>query len=247
MRPRSRSPGDADLHRQCRDPHLRRANPALSGTVTGFVGSDTQAHRHRRARWASRRTATAASNVGSYLITARASPPTTATTSSSRRRPMHRADHHAGDADLHGDAASRLYGAANPALGGTVTGFVNGETQAGATTGRAVLHARWRPRRAMSARYLISGARASRPTTATTSSCRRRATHGADHHPATLTYTADAATRTYGAANPALSGTVTGFVNSRHPGQRHRRARCPSTLATAASNVGSYLISGARA
>jgi hypothetical protein len=32
-------------------------------------------------------------------------------------------------------------------------------------------------------------------------------------NPATLTYTANAASRTYGAANPALSGTVTGFVN----------------------------------
>uniref|UniRef100_UPI0025BC6965 two-partner secretion domain-containing protein n=1 Tax=Aquabacterium sp. TaxID=1872578 RepID=UPI0025BC6965 len=32
-------------------------------------------------------------------------------------------------------------------------------------------------------------------------------------NPATLTYTANAASRTYGASNPAFSGTVTGFVN----------------------------------
>ena len=32
--------------------------------------------------------------------------------------------------------------------------------------------------------------------------------------PATLTYTADAASRIYGAANPALGGTTTGFVGS---------------------------------
>jgi hypothetical protein len=32
--------------------------------------------------------------------------------------------------------------------------------------------------------------------------------------PATLTYTADAASRIYGAANPVLGGTTTGFVGS---------------------------------
>jgi MBG domain-containing protein len=31
--------------------------------------------------------------------------------------------------------------------------------------------------------------------------------------PALLTYTANAANRTYGSSNPAFSGTVTGFVN----------------------------------
>ena len=31
--------------------------------------------------------------------------------------------------------------------------------------------------------------------------------------PATLTYTANAASRTYGSANPVFSGTLTGFVN----------------------------------
>jgi len=39
------------------------------------------------------------------------------------------------------------------------------------------------------------------------------------HHQAALTYVANPASRTYGAANPALSGTTTGLSGQRHPGQ----------------------------
>ncbi len=61
---------------------------------------------------------------------------------------------------------------------------------------------------------------------------------------ATLTYTADPANRTYGSANPALSGTITGFV----PGETQTNATTGTlaftTTATVTTNVGTYAING---
>jgi len=63
--------------------------------------------------------------------------------------------------------------------------------------------------------------------------------------PATLTYTADAARRRYGAANPALSGTVTGLLGpDTLPGATTGRAFF-ATAAGTGSNVGVYAVTGA--
>ena len=61
---------------------------------------------------------------------------------------------------------------------------------------------------------------------------------------ATLTYTADGASRIYRAANPALGGTTTGFVGSDILANATTGSAAFTTLATTPSNVGSYLISG---
>jgi hypothetical protein len=62
--------------------------------------------------------------------------------------------------------------------------------------------------------------------------------------PATLTYTANGASRTYGAANPAFSGTLTGFA----PGDDQANATMGtlvfSSLATTSSSPGRYAIDG---
>ena len=63
-------------------------------------------------------------------------------------------------------------------------------------------------------------------------------------NPATLTYNAAAASRTYGAANPFLSGTVTGFVNNDTQSSATTGSLAFTTPAAAASNVGSYAING---
>src|SRR6185312_6173250 len=63
-------------------------------------------------------------------------------------------------------------------------------------------------------------------------------------NPATLTYTANAASRTFGAANPTFSGTVTGFVNGDTQGTASTGTLSFTSPATAASNVGSYAING---
>jgi hypothetical protein len=62
--------------------------------------------------------------------------------------------------------------------------------------------------------------------------------------PATLTYTADAATRVYGAADPALSGTVTGFVGGDSQANATAGTLIFTTPATASSKAGLYAIDG---
>jgi filamentous hemagglutinin family protein len=63
--------------------------------------------------------------------------------------------------------------------------------------------------------------------------------------PATLFYAADAMSRIYGSANPALTGTVTGFVNGDTLAGATSGTLAFATNATAASPVGLYAINGA--
>src|SRR6185312_14697159 len=63
-------------------------------------------------------------------------------------------------------------------------------------------------------------------------------------NPATLTYTANAASRTFGAANPAFSGTITGFLNSDTQANATTGTLTFTSPATTSSNVGSYAING---
>ncbi|MBI1204796.1 MAG: filamentous hemagglutinin N-terminal domain-containing protein [Rhodopseudomonas sp.] len=62
--------------------------------------------------------------------------------------------------------------------------------------------------------------------------------------PATLTYTADSGTMTYGATVPGLTGTVTGFVNGETLGSATTGNLTFATNATLLSNVGNYDITG---
>ncbi|MBN1662160.1 MAG: filamentous hemagglutinin N-terminal domain-containing protein [Deltaproteobacteria bacterium] len=62
--------------------------------------------------------------------------------------------------------------------------------------------------------------------------------------PAILTYSANEADRLYGAANPALTGSVTGFVNGELLADVTTGAATFTTNAISTSNVGSYSIIG---
>jgi hypothetical protein len=62
--------------------------------------------------------------------------------------------------------------------------------------------------------------------------------------PATLTVTANGASRIYGQANPTLSGLITGFVGSDTLASATTGSETYATAATANSNVGSYAITG---
>jgi hypothetical protein len=59
-----------------------------------------------------------------------------------------------------------------------------------------------------------------------------------------LTYTANAASRTYGADNPAFAGTVTGFAGTDTQANSTTGTLTFTTTATSTSNVGSYAING---
>ena len=62
--------------------------------------------------------------------------------------------------------------------------------------------------------------------------------------PATLTYTADAARRSYGAANPVLSGTVTGFLGTDTRADATTGEARFTTAAGTGSDVGAYAVTG---
>jgi hypothetical protein len=64
-------------------------------------------------------------------------------------------------------------------------------------------------------------------------------------NPVTLTVTANAASRLYGAAEPAFSGSVAGFITGESLGSATTGSEVFSTTALSSSNVGSYGITGA--
>ncbi len=142
------------------------------------------------------------------------------------------------------NAADRLYGAVEPAFSGSVTGFVAGDTQAGATTGSEVFSTNALLASNVGS-YSITGAGLSANdgnyvfTQAAGNATALTIT------PATLTVTANAADRLYGAVEPAFSGSVTGFVAGDTQAGATTGSEVFSTNALLASNVGSYSITGA--
>jgi len=140
---------------------------------------------------------------------------------------------------------SRVYGSLNPTLSGSVTGFVNGDTVASATTG---VEAFTTLATASSnvGNYAIMGSGLTAnygnyvfvqvPGNATALTIT----------PATLTltYMANDVSRTYGSSNPIFTGSVTGFVKGDTQASATTGTLTFSTVATASSNVGSYAITG---
>ena len=143
---------------------------------------------------------------------------------------------------LTGSDATREYGAAHPAFSVTFSGFVNGETFANAgITGSAG---------GLSSAGANSpvGTYAYTPTAGTLSSANYAFTQFVDGRvtvtPATLTIVADAATRAYGDAEPAFTGSVSGLRNGDSLAAVLGGALTFTTNATVTSNVGSYGLNG---
>ena len=109
------------------------------------------------------------------------------------------------------DDKTRSYGAANPILTSTVTGFVNGETAsnaagfAGAGSATTLANATTNAGTALITESVGNLAATNYDFAATNGTLTIDKAH--------LTVTADDKTRFYGAANPILTSTVTGFVN----------------------------------
>ena len=136
--------------------------------------------------------------------------------------------------------ASRLYGDANPAFTTTLAGFVNGETLAtSGVTGVGGVSTSATAASSVGAYALVADA----------------GTYAADNYvftgrmdgrltvtPATLTLTAAAASREYGAADPAFAATVTGFKNGETLASATSGAFVFASDATAASGVGQYRV-----
>jgi mucin-19 len=143
---------------------------------------------------------------------------------------------------LTGSDATREYGAADPAFSATFSGFVNGETFANAgITGSAG---------GLSSAGANSpvGTYAYTPTAGILSSANYAFTQFVDGRvtvtPATLTIVADAATRAYGDAEPAFTGSVSGLRNGDSLAAVLGGALTFTTNATVTSHVGSYGLNG---
>ena len=197
------------------------ANPLLTGTVTGVQNGDAITASYATG-------ATLASAVGTYPITATLNDPgntlanysvtTTNGILTITKAPL----------AVKADDKSRIYGAANPLLTGTVTGVQNGDaiTASYATTATAASPV---------ASYPITATLNDPGNTLVNYSV--TATNGTlTVNPAPLTVKVDDKSRTYGAANPTLTGTITGVQNSDVISASY------ATGATLGSPVGSYPI-----
>jgi hypothetical protein len=199
------------------------ALPTFTGTVTGLVNGDTLG---TTIIVTYSTTATSSSPAGTYPITA-----TVSGTSANN----YLVTVNAGTLTISSAAqtltvaasnATRTYGAANPAFTGTVTGAQNGDTftESFSTTATAasgvgsypIVPAASGTNLGNYSVVIVDGA-----LTVTS---------------AALKAAANNATRVYGAANPAFSGTVTGAVGS------DSFTESFTTTATTSSNVGSYPI-----
>ncbi|MCU1287399.1 MAG: hypothetical protein JWO13_3749 [Acidobacteriales bacterium] len=200
------------------------ANPAFTGVLTGVVNSDNITASYSSA-------ALAASDVGTYPITPTLNDP----------------DHRLANYDVtstngvltiikaslsvKADNKSRSYGAANPAFTGVLTGVVNSDN--------------------VTASYSTPAVAGSNVGTYAITPSLNDPDHRLGNYDVTstdgvltiikagLSVKADDKSRTYGAANPAFTGVLTGVVNSDNITATY------STLATAASNVGTYAITPA--
>ena len=129
--------------------------------------------------------------------------------------------------------ASRVYGAANPTFGATITGYINDDA-ASSTTGAAALSS-----------VGVDANAGTHAIAAAIGTLKNDYNYGFTFEAGTLTvnkkalaFAIDNASRTYGAANPSFNGTLTGFVNGDTDAVVSNIVY--DTLATAASNAGTY-------
>jgi hypothetical protein len=208
------------------------ANPALTYTIAGFANGDNQAVVSGQAECSTAATATSA--VGDYAITCSISSLAATNYTFSFVGGML----HVTKAGLTvtADNASRTYGATNPAFTGNVVGIQNGDPiVAGYSTAAT-------PTSPVGTYAIVpavsdggTGALANYDVTLTNGTL--------TVNQATLTVTADNASRQYGAANPAFTASYSGFANGETLATSGVTGS-PSltTTADATSPVGSYAI-----
>ena len=190
------------------------ADPALTGTLEGFLAADNVTATYSR---------TAGETVGAYVISATLAPAgvlgnydITANTASfdiTRKA-----------ASVTPAAASKIYGAADPTLTGTLVGFLAADNvtatysrTAGETVGAYVISATLAP----------AGVLGNYDITANAASF--------DIIKKAASVTPAAASKTYGAADPTLTGTLVGFLAADNVTATYSR--------TAGETVGAYTIS----
>ncbi|GHN01037.1 hypothetical protein WSM22_25260 [Cytophagales bacterium WSM2-2] len=212
------------------------ANPTFSYSYSGFVnGEDASAF--TLAFSTPTTTATAASPVGTYTINA----------AGGNVGPNYTVSAGAGGAINSGtltinpatltvtaNDASKTYGAANPSFSVNYSGFVNGETAANLTTAPTATSS--------ATTATVVGTASIVPSGGVSSNYNFSYVNGTlTINKAVLTATANNASKTYGAANPAFSVNYSGFVNSETSSVLTSQSTATSS-ATTASGAGTYNI-----
>jgi filamentous hemagglutinin family protein len=215
------------------------ANPVLHGGVSGFVNGDTLASATSGVL-AFTSAATAASSVGSYSISGSG---LSAANYIFTQAAANAAALTINPATLTyvANASTLTYGPDNPSFSGTVTGFVNGQTQATATSGTPVFIGTASGTSGPGI-YAINGSGLTAANYVFTQAAGNAT--ALTIVPATLLYVANAASRTYGASNPAFGGSVTGFVNGQTLATATSGKLTFSSTVAGTSGLGSYAING---
>ena len=202
-------------------------NPTLTYLISGFVNGDTASVVSGTPNLTT--TATNASNIGDYPISATAG----TLTANNYQFSFVPATLTVNKATLTvtADAKSRNYGAANPTLTATYSGFANSDT-ASVVSGSPALTTTVTPISNIGD-YPISAAAG---TLAASNYLFRFAPSALTVNKATLTVAADNKSRGYGAANPVLTGQLTGIQNNDNLTVSY------ATTATQSSAAGTYPI-----
>jgi hypothetical protein len=204
------------------------ANPSFSASYSGFVSGDDASVLGGSLSFST--AATASSPVGTYPVTP--SGLTSATYAFSYVAANLTID--PAPLTITADDQSRAYGAADPTLTATPSGFVNGDDVSDLTT--PIVVSTTATPASPAGTYPITVSGASSPNYAI-AFVPGTLTVGA----ATLTVTADDASRMYGAGDPSFGATITGFVNGDTIADLGGSLTCTST-ATVTSGVGTYPI-----
>ena len=208
------------------------ANPAFTATITGYVNGESASVITGSADLAT--LADTNSVVGTYPITAAIGSLTATNYTFSFVDGTLTITPYA--LTVSADNKARTYGAANPALTGSVTGLQNGDNITAdyatvADTNSAVGGYPITVSLADPAGKLVNYSVTTNEGTLTVNT-------------ALLTVTADDQTKVYGTANPTLTATITGYVNGENSSVLTGSADV-STAATATSPVGNHTITAA--
>jgi hypothetical protein len=196
-------------------------NPAFTGTITGIQNGD-----NITATYAT--TATVTSPAGPYPIIPTLVDPSGKLSNYNVSSTSGTLSVTAAGLTVAANSASRAYGATNPVFSGTITGLQNGDnitaTYAATATvsspvGTYPIAPTLLDPNGKLGNYTVSSTNGTLTVTATT-----------------LTVTANNASRAYGAANPAFTGTITGIQNGDNITATY------ATTATVTSPVGTYPI-----
>jgi hypothetical protein len=217
------------------------ANPAFTSSYNGFVNGETLASSGISGSPSYTTTANAASAIGTYPITPAAGTLSSANYAFSFENGTLTVTK--ATLTVSADNKSRAYGSANPALTYTVTGFVNGQNLASSGVTGAPEMATTADVSSVVGTYPIN---IQEGTLAAANYSFTYANGNLNVTKAVITVTANNATRTYGAGNPAFTATYSGFVNGEDIASSGvTGAPGITTTATTASAVGTYPIAPA--